>query len=326
MSIFACIIVFSMWLVSAQSGIPSDPWVRSVYTVAAVIRHGPGAVASLRARSDEAANVLASALKDVALAKHPCPDRDGKQQDGFAPLIIGGRESGSYEGAWPVCVDELPTSGSSSGNQSCIVYSFGINDEWSFDDGMAELFGCQVFAFDPSMKQSDHLRSPSIRFIRAGLGGTNTNRGGPDGSWTLRTLDAWMSMLRHDHVDYLKIDIEGSEWHLLQRLMARSDSLVHVRQLGIEVHFWEDATLKTRGQLISVERAQTYASILNDMLHLHGWVPFSMHQNDVASTLAHPVVMRDEGPTCCYELGLLNSRYIVRNMTAAMPSPPPPPP
>lgn len=30
----------------------------------------------------------------------------------------------------------------------CLVYSFGVNNEWSFEDTMDE-YGCDVFAFDP---------------------------------------------------------------------------------------------------------------------------------------------------------------------------------
>ena len=31
----------------------------------------------------------------------------------------------------------------------CVVYSFGINDEWSFEETMAN-YGCYVFAFVPN--------------------------------------------------------------------------------------------------------------------------------------------------------------------------------
>lgn len=30
----------------------------------------------------------------------------------------------------------------------CLVYSFGVNNEWSFEDTMDE-YGCEVYAFDP---------------------------------------------------------------------------------------------------------------------------------------------------------------------------------
>lgn len=47
----------------------------------------------------------------------------------------------------------------------CLVYSIGINNEWTFEDAMGK-YGCQVYAFDPSMKANDHDRNPSIHFLK----------------------------------------------------------------------------------------------------------------------------------------------------------------
>ena len=46
--------------------------------------------------------------------------------------------------------------------KNCLIYSFGINNEWSFDK-MFESFGCQVYAFDPSMdmKDGDYTDNPA---------------------------------------------------------------------------------------------------------------------------------------------------------------------
>lgn len=33
----------------------------------------------------------------------------------------------------------------------CVVYSFGLSDDWSFESAMA-LYGCDVYAFDPSLQ------------------------------------------------------------------------------------------------------------------------------------------------------------------------------
>lgn len=50
------------------------------------------------------------------------------------------------DGQKSVCVDE----GVRPDPDDCLVYSFGNNGEWSFDDQM-EVYGCQVHTFDPSV-------------------------------------------------------------------------------------------------------------------------------------------------------------------------------
>ena len=51
------------------------------------------------------------------------------------------------DGQKAVCFD----SGLQPNPGGCIVYSFGSNGEWSFDEQM-ELFGCKVYCFDPSVR------------------------------------------------------------------------------------------------------------------------------------------------------------------------------
>ncbi|KAK3793116.1 hypothetical protein RRG08_026136 [Elysia crispata] len=48
-----------------------------------------------------------------------------------------------YVGNYQACFDE-PYKPS----PPCLVYSFGVNNDFRFDDRMAEL-GCQVYSFDP---------------------------------------------------------------------------------------------------------------------------------------------------------------------------------
>ena len=153
----------------------------------------------------------------------------------------------ALNGQKSVCLDPLsvrPPVG------NCIVYSFGINNEWSFDEAMAE-YGCQVFSFDPSMDVGDHNRSQQIHFFNFGLGDRNHVKVSDDGikNFTIKTLSSIYEMLAPYHgseavIDYLKVDMEFSEFRRAQRQIILSGMLTKVRQLGIEFHLPSDGDLK----------------------------------------------------------------------------------
>ena len=120
----------------------------------------------------------------------------------------------------------------------CLVYSVGIRKDWTFDEAM-ENYGCEVFSFDPSMGQSDHDHSKKVHFKNLALGSRNyvdekTN-------WKYQTLDSIHEMLSPLHgmqtIDYLKIDIEGGEWEVMQQVIE-SGMLSQVRQMFVEFHLF----------------------------------------------------------------------------------------
>ena len=59
------------------------------------------------------------------------------------------------DGGWEICDDPAVRPRPGPG---CIVYSFGINYDFSFDDHVAQIYGCHVYSFDPSMKDETHNR------------------------------------------------------------------------------------------------------------------------------------------------------------------------
>lgn len=145
------------------------------------------------------------------------------------------------DGQKAVCLDPVRVA-PKPGN--CIVYSFGINDDWSFDEAM-ERYGCEVFAFDPSMDDPDHDHSESIHFYKLGLGRHNGTD--VDNNWPLMTLAGIYQKLSWAHktnkyIDYLKMDIELDEWGVLLD-MLNTDMLSKVRQLAVEFHLLEDEGL-----------------------------------------------------------------------------------
>ena len=150
------------------------------------------------------------------------------------------------DGQRPVCLDpavipELPSYNDwvkLEDYTKCLVYSFGINHEWSFDDAM-EKFECQVFSFDPSMYSPNYNRTDQIHFYNLGLANRDeTLRINSKRNWTMKSLDSiYHNLLRHQEriIDYLKLDIEFSEFTVLPQIIA-SGMMDRVRQLGMEVH------------------------------------------------------------------------------------------
>lgn len=169
------------------------------------------------------------------------------------------------DGGWDICADDLTLN-------KCIVYSGGTRDDASFDISMARR-GCEVHAFDPSLsqmtKQGYHssksfltrLKKQGVVFHAYGFGGAdliyppNTvpwawpgigyGKESNDVSWSLRTFESIISDLGHRNtgISIFKVDIEGAEWSLLERMLSDSatrDALRSgrlIRQIIMEVHF-----------------------------------------------------------------------------------------
>jgi hypothetical protein len=130
---------------------------------------------------------------------------------------------------WPIKVKEEFS--------ECLVYSFGINNDWTFDEAM-ESFGCRVYAFDPSMNLSNHYHSSKIQFFKIGLSDRCEHSSTKKNNWPIESLDSiYYNLLRHQGriIDYLKIDIESDEWIVLPQILS-SGMMDKVRQLGVEIH------------------------------------------------------------------------------------------
>ena len=155
------------------------------------------------------------------------------------------------DGQKAVCLDPAarPTPG------RCLVYSFGINNEWSFDE-MMETYGCKVYAFDPSMKMASHSHSKGIKFLDIGL--DDRDHIDPTNKWRLKSLSTiYHQQLQHTGriIDYLKLDVEFAEWRALPQ-MIESGMLAKVRQLHVEIHL----TKKD-----SIDKLRSHAALLKSI-------------------------------------------------------------
>ena len=133
------------------------------------------------------------------------------------------------DGGWNVCNDPKYTP-----KPPCIIYSFGINNDFSFDDAVSEIYGCNVYSFDPSMNKTNHKHSAKVWFYNVGIAGKDYTN---NLKWDLRTLASIMEMLGHTNrkIDILKMDVESSEWPLLSHVL-NTNILDNVGQLYLEFH------------------------------------------------------------------------------------------
>ncbi|XP_076057835.1 uncharacterized protein LOC143035126 [Oratosquilla oratoria] len=96
-----------------------------------------------------------------------------------------------------------------------------------------------VYAFDPTMGKESHYRTPNIRFFNIGVGGT-------DGAMKIGHKQAEvmtyknivkLTSTENRTIDYLKMDIEGSEVPFFDESIYNSSHLLkRAKQLGVEIH------------------------------------------------------------------------------------------
>lgn len=144
-------------------------------------------------------------------------------------------------------------------DKNSIIYSFGIGEDISFDTEIIRDYQCRVFGFDPTPKSIHWLKSqntpPSFHFYPYGLG-TQTekvkfhlpkNKEHISGSVfdhglvseedyvevPLKSFRDILAETGHQYIDVLKMDIEGSEYLVIDDILR---SGIPIRQLLLETH------------------------------------------------------------------------------------------
>ena len=129
-------------------------------------------------------------------------------------------------------------------NDTCLVYSFGLQDDWDFEVFMANL-GCTVQAYDPSTywtRPENSYNVPNLHYHQIGIGLYNGDLPlkTQTGEEKLLPVKSLKSLLKENGdwgkpISYLKMDVEGNEiWCLNQWL--KSGVMQNVQQFGIEMH------------------------------------------------------------------------------------------
>ncbi len=221
----------------------------------------------------------------------------------FGFYVVIGNPITAPDGHKAVCLDQYV----SPEFDNCLVYSFGINNQWSFDEAMVQ-YGCHVFAFDPSMGVGDHDRSPYIHFYKLGLAGSDSL---PSSGWNVSTASSIYQMLTRRHgekvIDLIKMDIEFAEWEVITQMLRSGFLADKVKQLAVEIHFKEDDPLETFQSRIRVLQELESTSSFSNRNKTGKFVRFSSRPN---LWLKRPVsILGGEEEFIGLELAWYNSRF-----------------
>ncbi|GMI55572.1 hypothetical protein ScalyP_jg1492 [Parmales sp. scaly parma] len=182
---------------------------------------------------------------------------------GVRPQPTGLRYTGTEYGGWMYNATGL--------TPNSVVYSVGLGEDTSWDEAMMRDHGLQLWGFDPTPKAIEYVQlNPALgdnfHFTAEGLAAkqgriTFTKPSNPDhvsmrqgkhkglGETIVvpvNTLDHLMQANGHTRIDVLKIDIEGSEYEVLEDWIARN--WFPMDQLLVEFHqrLFKDASRHIR--------------------------------------------------------------------------------
>ena len=116
-------------------------------------------------------------------------------------------------------------------NNECLIYSFGIDKDWTFEDAMSD-FGCKVYAHDPTVNFPRH-RGANIIFEKVGLASK------ADTENNLKDLKTIIAENGHSEskISYLKMDIEGVS-ALINNMIVQflhNDQMVDITTVTTEI-------------------------------------------------------------------------------------------
>lgn len=158
---------------------------------------------------------------------------------------------GDSYGGFMVALNELQ-------NES-VVYSFGIGEDLSFSEGIMDTINCSIFAFDPTPKSIKYVEAnelcanPRFNFYPYALSnydGITQFHLSQNDDYVSGSIEKWdgvkeetvdvrvksiqtiMSDLGHEEIDLLKMDIEGTEFKVIDDIVNN----IAIKQICSEFH------------------------------------------------------------------------------------------
>jgi len=173
----------------------------------------------------------------------------------------------------------------------CIIYSFGVQNESSFEEEMLERTNCQIWGYDFSVDAFgpaiQNTYASRTHFLKAGISGTTESSKDPP----FYTIQDLMAKNGHTYIDILKIDIEYAEFDALTAFdkHTSSDPEYPIGQMLIEIHLFK--------------RGKTLVEFITwwEALEARGWRPAWTEPNLLAVTLG----LEDKNPRLA-EYSLVN--------------------
>ena len=163
-------------------------------------------------------------------------------------------------------------------NSDSVVYSFGIGEDISFDQAIIERHECKVYGFDPTPKSINWVEGQKLpdnfSFHKYGIAKESgevsfflpKNPEHVSGSAVhqtnvehndniivdMKSFADIIAELKHERIDVLKMDIEGSEYDVLENIL---NSNIQIDQILVEFHerFFDNGKLKTLEELKKLE-------------------------------------------------------------------------
>ena len=210
---------------------------------------------------------------------------------------FGNRGDGGYE----VCLD--PPLIRRDGY--CVLFSFGINNDFSFDDSVGRRLKCKVHSFDPSMKVKDYARSSHAYFHNIGIGAANYKT---SSGWIMYRFSDIRSILGYGVIDIVKLDVEQSDWPVLKDIIDSGEASMFIKQIAIETH-----SVTFKHENVHLGDYLTMLKIIHS-LEQAGFKKYLVHARNNCCGVFSVMVTKEVGKTgkdlCCYELFFVNSRFM----------------
>ena len=154
-------------------------------------------------------------------------------------------EQGNCE-TWPqmdgvktLCMDKIHIDVISG---SCLIYSFGLSDDWSFEEVMAKL-GCKVRSFDPTIEGPplEFVWPKHLSFQKIGISNQTEEVEISDLpghiKYPLNSLKNIVNQMNDTGrtINVLKLDVEGYEFRVIPEIID-SSMIDVIDQVVLEVH------------------------------------------------------------------------------------------